>query len=127
MPAGERQLGASFIILRRETAGGYSTRGPVAQPLSLKEARDEVVRLKKIFPHQDFVIMGEVGEVTKSERVTVRIDAPDLTDARPRKRRPRETPAPEPAPVEAPAATPATVPEAAEAWNVVPLRKEETG
>src|SRR5215472_9305544 len=122
MPAGERQMNASFIILRRETSGGYSTRGPVAQPLSFKEARDEIVRLKKIFPHQDFVIMGEVGEVTKSERVTVKIDAPDLSEARPRKRKPRETPAPEPAPAEAPTAMPATVPDAAEAWNVVPLR-----
>src|SRR5215469_18522728 len=102
MPAGERHSNASFIILRRETSGGYSTRGPVAQPLSLKDARDEIVRLKKIFPHQDFVIMGEVGEVTKSERVTVKIDAPDLSEARPRRRRQRETPAPEPLPLPLP-------------------------
>jgi hypothetical protein len=123
MPAGERHLSANFIILRRESGGGYSTRGPIARPLSLKEARDEIVRLKKVFPHQDFVIMGEVGEATKSERVTVKIDAPDLSEARPRKRKPRETPTPEPAPVQAPVA----VPDTAETWNVVPLRKEETG
>jgi hypothetical protein len=82
------------------------------------------VRLKRVFPHQDFVIMGEVGEATKSERVTVKIDAPDLSEARPRKRKSRETPVPEPAPVQAPVVAP---PDAAEAWNVVPLRKEETG
>jgi hypothetical protein len=123
MRAGERQMSTSFIILRRETSGGYSTRGPIAQPLSLKEARDEIVRLKKVFPHQDFVIMGEVGEATRSERVTVKIDAPDLTEAKPRRRKPREIPVPEPVPAQAPAA----VPDAAEAWNVVPLRKEETG
>jgi len=103
----------SFIILRRETAGGYSTRGPVAQPLSLKEARAEIVRLKKLFPHQDFVIMGEVGEVTRSERVTVKIDAPDLTQAEPKKRRARKLPE----------AVPAVLPEDS---NVVPLRKEES-
>jgi len=123
MPAGERHSNASFIILRRETSGGYSTRGPVAQPLSFKEARDEIVRLKKIFPHQDFVIMGEVGEATKSERVTVKIDAPDLSVAKPRKRKAREVPVPEPVPAQPPVA----VPETAETWNVVPLRKEETG
>ena len=133
MPTGERNSGATFIILRRETAGGYSTRGPVAQPMSLKDARDEVVRLKKLFPHQDFVIMGEVGEVTRSERVTVRIDAPDLTPARPRKRKPREAPLLEPAAdvstpaAPAPATAPAAAPDAAEGWNVVPLRKEEAG
>ena len=130
MPAGERQMNASFIILRREKSGGYSTRGPVAQPVTLKEARDEIVRLKKIFPYQDFVIMGEVGEVAKSERVTVRIDAPDLSVSRPRKRKPRETPAAEePAPAPTPVQAPVVAPEApaAEAWNVVPLRKEEAG
>src|SRR5215472_12967394 len=119
MPAGERQLSTNFIILRRETSGGYSTRGPVAQPMSLKDARDEIVRLKKIFPYQDFVIMGEVGEATKSERVTVKIDAPDLTGAKPRKRKAREAPTPEPAPT--PTQAPTAVPDAAEAWNVVPL------
>jgi hypothetical protein len=100
-------MSTSFIILRRESADGYSTRGPIAYAMTLKEARDEVVRLKKSFPHQDFVLMGEVGEVTKSERVTVKIDAPDLSEAAPKKRRPRKVPQP------------------AESWNVVPLRKEE--
>src|SRR5438045_3268501 len=111
MPTGDRPMSSAFVLLRRESAGGYSTRGPVAQPMTLKEARDEIVRLKKLFPHQDFVIMGEVGEATRSERVTVKIDAPDLSEARPRKRKPRKAPEP------------------AEAWNenVVPLRKEETG
>jgi hypothetical protein len=127
MSAGERQMNATFIILRRETSGGYSTRGPVAQPVSLKEARDEIVRLKKIFPYQDFVIMGEVGEATKSERVTVKIDAPDLSEAKPRKRRPKERPAPTPTPLPMPAQAPAVAQENGESWNVVPLRKEETG
>lgn len=108
-------MSTSFIILRRETVGGYSTRGPIAQPMSLKDARSEIMRLKKVFPHQDFVIMGEVGEVSRSERVTVKIDAPDLSDAMPRKRRARKV-------HEAPAQ--AELP-AAENWNVVPLRKEE--
>jgi hypothetical protein len=114
-------MSTSFIILRRETAGGYSSRGPIAQPMAFKEARDEIVRLKKLFPHQDFVIMGEVGEATKSERVTVKIDAPDLSDATPKKRGPRKVAQAQPAPQEQPA------PQAPDSWNVVPLRKEETG
>ena len=44
MSTGERHLNTNFILLRRETSGGYSTRGPVAQPMSLKEVRDEIVR-----------------------------------------------------------------------------------
>ena len=108
-------MSTTFIILRRETVGGYSTRGPIAQPMTLKDARSEIVRLKKVFPHQDFVIMGEVGEATRSDRVTVKIDAPDLSEAAPRKRRARKVQA-EPAQAELPAA---------ENWNVVPLRKEE--
>jgi hypothetical protein len=107
--AGEGEMSTSFIILRRETAGGYSTRGPIVQPMSLTDARAEIVRLKKQFPHQDFVIMGEVGEATVSERVTVKIGAPDLTEARPKKRKARK--AAQPAPD----------------WNVVPIRKENGG
>ena len=66
-----------FAILRHES-GGYSTRGPIALEMSLDEARREVARLKSSFPYQDFVIMGEIGTVSRSERVTVRIEAPDL-------------------------------------------------
>ncbi len=66
-----------FAILRHES-GGYSTRGPLALEMTLEEARKEVARLKSSFPHQDFVIMGEVGTVSRSERVTVKIEAPDL-------------------------------------------------
>jgi hypothetical protein len=117
-------MSTSFIILRRETIGGYSTRGPVAQPVTLKEAQTEIVRLKKLFPYQDFVIMGEVGEVSKSDRVTVRIDAPDLSEVPPKKRRARKAPERRelPSPVETLVAM-----EAQDSWNVVPLRKEEGG
>lgn len=66
-----------FAILRRESEG-YSTRGPIAAEMTLEDARREVARLKSAFPYQDFVIMGEIGTVTRSERVTVRIEAPDL-------------------------------------------------
>ena len=47
--------------------------------MSLNEARKEISRLKSLYPYQDFVIMGEIGEVTRSERVTVKIRAPDLS------------------------------------------------
>ncbi|MDE2181719.1 MAG: hypothetical protein KGJ78_01720 [Alphaproteobacteria bacterium] len=74
-----RDANKKFAILRRETSGGYSTRGPIAQVMTLDQARNEVARLKGAYPHQDFVIMGEIGEVTRSERVTVKIEAPDLS------------------------------------------------
>jgi len=70
---------SSFAIFRRDSLAGYSTRGPVAPKLNLIEARKEISRLKSLYPYQDFVIMGEVGEVTRSERVTVKIEAPDLS------------------------------------------------
>jgi hypothetical protein len=114
-------MGTTFVILRRETIGSYSTRGPVAQPASLKEAQSEIVRLKSQFPYQDFVIMGEVGTVKRTDRVTVRIDAPDLSDAPPRKRRLRKPP-------ELPELPPIPVCESRplrESGNVFPLRKEE--
>jgi hypothetical protein len=75
----DKDSNKKFAILRRETSGGYSTRGPIAQVLTLEQARGEVARLKGAYPYQDFVIMGEIGEVTRSERVTVKIEAPDLT------------------------------------------------
>jgi len=68
-----------FAIFRRDRLAGYSTRGPVAPKLNLIEARKEISRLKSLYPYQDFVIMGEIGEVTRSERVTVKIRAPDLS------------------------------------------------
>ena len=68
-----------FAIFRRESSGGYSTRGPIVRPLTLEQARKEIAHLKTAYPNQDFVIMGEIGEVTRSERVTVKIEAPDLS------------------------------------------------
>jgi hypothetical protein len=116
-------MGSSFVILRQESVGGYSTRGPVAQPVTLKEAQSEIVRLKKLFPYQDFVIMGKVGRVTRSEHVTVRIDAPDLSEVAPKKRAARKV-------LEASDIPPRTLEtlvsiKTPEGWNVVPLRKEE--
>jgi hypothetical protein len=42
--------------------------------MTLDEARKEVARLKSAYPYQDFVIMGEIGTVSRSERITVTID-----------------------------------------------------
>jgi hypothetical protein len=109
----------SFTILRRD-ADGYSTRGPIAAGMSLKDARSEIVRLKKAYPYQDFVIMGEVGEVSRSDRVSVKIEAPDLAPAPRKERKPRKTVRVEPVVEAEPAAKPVT------AANVVPLRKEGT-
>jgi len=114
-------MSSNFIILRREVADGYSTRGPIARAMTLKDARAEIVRLKKVYPHQEFVIMSEIGEATVSERVTVRIDAPDLTDPSARKRKARK-PQEERAPRRPEVAQAKTV----DPSNVVPLRKEES-
>jgi hypothetical protein len=62
---------SKFAIFRRESAGGYSSRGPVALEMTLDEARWEMTRLKKRYPHQDFVIMGEVEEPAESERADI--------------------------------------------------------
>jgi hypothetical protein len=68
-----------FAIFRRESSGGYSSRGPVAVEMTLEQARWEIARLNKRYPHQEFVIMGEIGELARSERVTVQIEAPGRT------------------------------------------------
>ena len=64
-----------FAIFRRESAGGYSSRGPVALEMTLDEARWEMSRLKKRYPHQEFVIMGEVDESTYGASATHAKDA----------------------------------------------------
>lgn len=84
-------MATKFSIFRRESSGGYSTRGPVVPEMTLIEARKEISRLKSLYPHQDFVIMGEIGEATRSDRVTVKIEAPDLSGpARKKRKRPFE-------------------------------------
>jgi len=72
-----------FAIFRHES-GGYSTRGPVVPEMTLDEARKEVARLKSAYPHQEFVIMGEIGTVSRSERITVKIENPMLRHRLPR-------------------------------------------
>lgn len=80
-------MAAKFAILRRESAGGYSTRGPTAHEMTFDEARTEIARLKSHYPYQDFVIMGEIGEARRSERVTVKIEAPSLPTVAKRRRK----------------------------------------
>ena len=67
----------NFAIFRRESSGGYSSRGPIAPVMLLEQARREVARLRAIYPHQDFVILGEIGE-TARERSTLHNEARDL-------------------------------------------------
>lgn len=69
---------AKFAIFRRESCGGYSTRGPIAYEMTFVDAKEEIIRLKVLYPHQDFVIMGEMGEAKRSERVTLKVQAPSL-------------------------------------------------
>jgi hypothetical protein len=69
----------TFIILRRENSDSYSVRGPIARAMDLKQARAEIIRLKKSFPHQDFVIMGEIGEVVLTEHVRVMAEPTERT------------------------------------------------
>lgn len=92
----------NYAIFRRE-GSGYSTRGPIVPEMTLDQARKEITRLKTAFPHQDFVIMGEIGTVTRTEKITVNIAVPQIAH-RARKRH---------APVFEP--------------NVIKIRQEQTG
>ena len=67
----------NFAIFRRESSGGYSSRGPIAPVLSLDQARREIARLRSTYPHQDFVILGEIGE-TARERTSLQNEARNL-------------------------------------------------
>lgn len=67
----------NFAIFRRESSGGYSSRGPVAPVMSLDQARREIARLRATYPHQSFVILGEIGE-TARERASLHNEARDL-------------------------------------------------
>lgn len=100
---GGGDMATNFAIFRRESSGGYSTRGPVAPTMSLERAREEIARLKVSYPNQDFVIMAETGTVRRNERVIVEIKAPDISG---RIRRP---------------------PRALCDPNVIPIRKTEIG
>lgn len=93
----------NFAIFRHESSGGYSTRGPIVPEMTLDQARKEITRLKTSYPHQDFVIMAQMGTVTRSERVTVKIETPEVL-SRVRKRS-----------------------ELAFDPNVIPMRKEKSG
>jgi hypothetical protein len=53
--------------------------------MTLDEARKEVARLKSAYPHQEFVIMGEIGTVSRSERITVKIENPMLRNRLPKR------------------------------------------
>lgn len=73
----------NYAIFRCEAAG-YSTRGPIVPKMTLGEARKEIARLKAAYPYQDFVIMGEMGTVTRDETITVKIEAPKVVRSRKR-------------------------------------------
>ena len=73
------------VAIFRHESGGYSTRGPVVPEMTLDEARKEVARLKSAYPHQEFVIMGEIGTVSRSERITVKIENPMLRNRLPKR------------------------------------------
>jgi hypothetical protein len=55
--------------------------------MTLDEARKEVARLKSAYPYQEFVIMGEIGTVSRSERITVKIENPMLRNRLPKRPR----------------------------------------
>jgi hypothetical protein len=80
-----------FAIFRHES-GGYSTRGPIVPEMTLDEARKEVARLKAAYPYQEFVIMGEIGTVSRSERITVKIESPVLRNRLPKRAKAADAP-----------------------------------
>jgi hypothetical protein len=77
---GRHTMSAKFAIFRRENTGGYSSRGPVALKMTLEQSRCEMMHLKKRYPHQEFVIMGEVDEAMLGEELSVQIEVPDQRD-----------------------------------------------
>jgi hypothetical protein len=66
-----------FAIFRRETSGGYSSRGPVAAVMTLEQAHREIARLRAKYPHQEFVILGEIAEPALAQRSSAQIQASD--------------------------------------------------
>ena len=66
-----------FGIFRRESSGGYSSRGPVAAVMSLEQAHREIARLRAKYPHQEFVILGEITEPAFTQRAPAQIQASD--------------------------------------------------
>ena len=66
-----------FAIFRRESSGGYSSRGPVAAVMSLELAHREIARLRAKYPHQEFVILGEITEPALAQRAPAQIQASD--------------------------------------------------
>jgi hypothetical protein len=70
--------GESKFAIFRAGYSGYEPFGQIAQRVTLETAQADIATLKRRYPHQEFVIMGEVGTATKSERVTVKLTAPDL-------------------------------------------------
>jgi hypothetical protein len=64
-----------FAIFRRESSGGYSSRGPVAAVMSLEQAHREIARLRAKYPHQEFVILCEITEPAFVQRAPAQIQA----------------------------------------------------
>lgn len=65
-------------ILRRESCGGYSTRGPVGSEMTLEQARRELRRLETRYPHQHFVIVSEVGSGERNGQRSDALDPPQI-------------------------------------------------
>lgn len=61
---------ARYTVVRRE-GGSYRTT-PTLKPMTLIEASDEATRLQAQYRDQKFVILGEVGEPTKDETITIK-------------------------------------------------------
>jgi len=64
-----------FAIFRRESSGGYSSRGPVAAVMALDLAHREIARLRAKYPHQEFVILGEISEPAFVQRSSAQVRA----------------------------------------------------
>lgn len=62
---------AKYIVARKEI-DGYSTRGPVASPMTIAEAAKAGEDLARQYPDQDFVVLGVVGEVVRINAIVVK-------------------------------------------------------
>jgi hypothetical protein len=75
----------TFIIMRKE-GEGFAPRGPIAKALTLEDAQDEAVNLKKQYPAQHFAIFAEYGSPQCDMSVSLDLASSPVTAAIPMRR-----------------------------------------
>ena len=66
-----------FIVMRKD-GDDYRSMGPVAHPLSLERATEEISALAARFPHQEFRMFADVGGAIRQETIALNLRAPNV-------------------------------------------------